>query len=333
MINPLNYKRVELSAEDIAVLRRQVLQGPETRSFDEDPHFGAQISALGIFQEVGTLNDQLADYLYDSKTKERVNRKSIRAEMIEYHGHTGVRIWSEACAHLDLRLRGARELLHPKLSFSRDGSLSELVFFPESIAKIAKLAGAELVIVREWALNTVFGGFDRTKRYYEANPWELIQNDSLRYTKLIETRKIAFLGTHDFVAHIAGLNSESLTRLQVLARSVHSRLNAYFSNIQQPPIYSLVLPYAAGLLLDDLAQPGNYEASARQEVLEIVLNAIDLKLTDPRQSRFLTKFPNAYEKLILLARESTAVNIKPRAASLCAELVQELKLLSTPLSA
>ncbi len=91
--------------------------------------------------------------------------------------------------------------------------MKQCVIFPESVAKIAALHDVELVVVREWAINTIFGGFDRTKLFYETNAWELVHNDSLRYCELLAARQIAFIGTHDLGAHVADIARPAIDAL------------------------------------------------------------------------------------------------------------------------
>lgn len=312
------------SAKEIENLRGRLLQLPEVTPLLTEPKLASIIAALGIHQEIGTINDELARFIYDADTSEKIPIGRIRSELIEYHGYVGVRIWVDGHSRLDLKLNGIRELLHPTFSFNRDGTIQQCVFFPESIAKIAGLQGAELVLVRDWALNTIFGGFDRSKLFYETNAWELVQQDAVRYSRLLENRQIAFLGTHDLSAHISGILHTPIDELQTLGSRTRQRFENYFGQMKRPSVYSLVLPYAAGVILDDLAQPRNYGSPSRQFVLECIMDLLDRRVIDPTESKLLTRFPDGYEKLIQLARETDFQKVQNETKALCRALVLEL---------
>jgi len=182
-----------MTPEDIEVLRRTLVRQPEIVSFKDELKLASLVASLGIQREAGTLNDEMARFVFDAETGEIIPYHHIRSELVQYNGAVGVRIWAEGHERIDLRFRGIQPLLHPRFSYREDGSIYQCVFFPESIAKILALQGAELVLVREWGMNTIFGGFDPEKHYYQTNFWELENNDTLRFAKLVESRKIPFL--------------------------------------------------------------------------------------------------------------------------------------------
>ena len=318
------FRSFRLNPEEVEALRVELLQLPAVTPILSESKLPALIAALGVQQEVGTVNDELARFIYDADSGEGIPKDVLQSELIEYHGYTGVRIWAIGHTRLDLKLNGIRELLHPTFSFNPDGTIQQCVFFPESIAKIAKLQGVDLVLVREWAVNTVFGGFDRGKLFYETNTWELVQNDALRYSGLLENRQIAFLGTHDLSAHIAGISRTAIDDLYLLGSETRKRFNRYFGRMKRPSIYSLVLPYAAGVLLDDLAQPRNYGSPGRQFVLEHVMDLLDRRTIDPSEPKLLARFPDSYEKLIQLARNTDFERVQREAPDLCRALVWEI---------
>lgn len=318
------YKVLYVTAKDKEFLCSQLLRQPSVFSLLRYPSLGVMLSALGIHQEIGTINDQLSRYLFNVETEKEISKESLKSEIIQYNGHIGVRIWSENVNRIDLRIRGLKSFLHPSLSFNEDGSTKQLVIFPESIAKILKLENIDVVIVKEWAINTIFGRFDPQKRFYEMNTWELVEQDVLRYAELLENRKIALLGTHDLVAHLSGMKEKNADTLQKLGAHSKKRLLHYFGQIKKPSVYTLVLPYAAGVLLDDIAQPGNEEAIGRKIALKTVLHAIDSKVIHPQHPRLLTKFPDSYEAFINLARYETPENVRLKAPLLCQKIIKEL---------
>ena len=323
-----SFRVISITAKDKECLRSELLRQQSVFSISANPKLGVILASLGVQQEVGTINDQLSRYLFNASTEKQIPTECLRSELIEYNGHVGVRIWAEGIDNFDLRIKGLRILLNPELSLDNDGSVKQLVFFPESIAKIKSLENADLVIVKEWALNTIFGGFDPKKRFYETNSWELVENDALRYTELLENRQIAFVGTHDLAAHMSGLQKEEFAELQALGTKTRKRFAKYFSEMKRASVCSLVLPYAAGVLLDDLAQPGNYGALGRRFAFDAVMDAIDSRKIDPTIPKFLTKFPDSYEQLIRTARDLDPEIVRVKAPLICQNLINELNNLS-----
>ena len=319
-----SYCSVNLKPLEIQALKVKLLKLAPVTPLLAEPKFAALVAALGIQQEVGSLNDELSRFIFDAAGA-MIPRECLKAEIIDYRGFIGVRIWADGYDRLDLRLKGLRELLHPSFSLHTDGSVRQCVFFIHSLAKIAKLQGAELVLVREWAINTIFGGFNRNKLFYETNVWELVHNDSLRYAELLEKKQIAMLGTHDLTAHLSGISATAIEDLQILGSQTRQRFLSYFGLMKKHSVYTLVLPYAAGVLLDDLAQPKNYSSSGRRLVFEILMRALDQRKINPAEPRVLLKFPEAYEKLINLARSADFALIQAQALPLCHKLIQELE--------
>ncbi len=314
----------EMTPKDVRVLRGKLARGPEILSFRHEPELAALVASLGICREVGTINDEMARFVFDGETGELVNRKKIKAQLVRYHGTVGVKLWAEGYPSLELRFRGLQALLHPRFSFDSHGRLFQCVFFPQSIARILEHDEAELVLVRPWGMNTIFGGFDPSKHYYQTNMWELENNDTLRFADLLAHRKIPFLGTHDLVAHIAGVKASAWPTLTLAAAQVHEALENYFRSIKVPTIASLVLPYTVGVLLDDLAQPPNYDSVGRHIVIQACLDAIADEAIDPGEPRLLTRFPQSYERAITLARESDGEAVKRQARGTVRDLTNEL---------
>ena len=102
-----------VTPEEAGLLRRELEHLPEVIPFSKAPELAARVASLGMHREVGTLNDELARFLFDADTGELVQRSAIRSEMVQYHAAVGLRIWVEGHPRLDLRFRGLRPLLHP----------------------------------------------------------------------------------------------------------------------------------------------------------------------------------------------------------------------------
>jgi hypothetical protein len=297
----------------------------EVVPFHLAPHTAAKIAALGMSREVGTQNDEMARFLFDRRTGDVVRRQSLHAELVTLGSAVGVRIWSEDSDDLEIRFRGVIEYINPKHSYGDDGRLKQIVVFPEAVAKILNMQQVTPVIVRPWARNTIFGGFDPATDYYQTNMWELSNNDTIRFSALVANRQVPFLGSHDFIAHIAGTDGERWPTLQRRGEMVHELLTRYFKGVDKPDVTSLVLPYVAGVLLDDLAQPSSYDDETRIVPLELVCEAIESMEIDPKSKHVLTKFPANFERLIDLARFQNADVVRQRAKEFVAKLATELR--------
>ena len=298
----MSFRSFRITPEEKDLLRSRFSQTSEIVPMASDLKFFSLIAALGLHQEIGTIHDELSTFLFDAKTGEKVARPALRSEMIEYRGAIGVRIWADGVSELDPRVRGIRTLLHPEFSYDGSGRISQLVFFPETIVQIARLEGGDLVSVMPWGMNTVFGGFDAKKSYYEGNMFEFINLDSIRYSRLLEKRQIAFFGTHDLVSHIAGVKRSAWPELQSRGRAARILFETYFAKSARPAPFALVLPYALGMLLDDLAQPMNYESMSRRHVVELLMEAIGSERIDPRADVYLLKV-SAIDRKVDRSRE------------------------------
>jgi hypothetical protein len=313
--------RIHPSPELWQRLRSRLDRLEDVTSFvSNDCELAGWVASIGIQREVGTVNDELARFVFDAETGTPVPRDRFVADLIRAGGMAGVRIRAAGYPRLDLRVRGLKPLIHPA-SFHSDGSVRELLIFPEAIARILALEGIEVVLVKRWGQNTIFGGFDPARHYYQTNLWELENNDTLLFSRLLEKRRLAFLGTHDLVAHIAGAHSEPWGRLAARAAEVSGTLDEYFARAAVPTIASLVMPYTAGVILDDLAQPPNYDAVSENTMLDELLAAIRSRPIDPAAPRILMKFPSVFEQVIRSARAEISVS---RARELVTKLAREI---------
>ena len=320
----MNYKSIYISTEEKEILRGKFIKLPDVVPFSSDPKYFSRLAALGIHQEIGTIHDELSKFLFDAVSGVKIPAETLRSEMIEFRGYTGVRIWSEGFTRLDPRVRGLWTLLHPELSFDSSGHIYQCVFFPESIMKIAALDDTEIVSVKPWGLNTIFGGFDPSKTYYEGNMWEFINIDAVRYSRLLENRQIVFWGTHDLVSHIAGVKKSAWPELQARGKNARILFEAYFNENRNPVPYALVLPYALGMLLDDLAQPMNYESESRRYIVDLLMTEIRAKRIKANVSPFLLKYPPSIESLILLARSDDVKKTREIAKDTLNQVLNEL---------
>lgn len=290
------------SSEEIALLRRRFENLTEIMSFEEDTALAAKIASYGIFREVGTVNDELARFIFDVETAKPIRLESLKAELVEWNGLFGLRIFSNDSHRLELRTKGFYEVVHPELSSNGDGTLHSLFIFPEIIHKIAQSEGIQLVIVKSWGANSIFGGFDPSKGYYQTNFWEIENNDALKFSSLVRQGKLAFMGTHDLVAHIAGIDRNHWPLLKRTADRVHEAIFLYFRSASKPCTSALILPYTIGVVLDDLAQPPSYSSKSHIAVLDELLWRLSKNEIPANLPTLLTQFPRSFQKIIDLSR-------------------------------
>lgn len=295
-------KVIRLSSEEVDLLRRRFDSLPEITAFESDLKLASKLASYGMFREIGTVNDELARFIFDANTEVPVPLETLRAEFVEWKELVGLRIYSTRSKELDLRTPGFFEVVHPELSRNQNGSLHSLFIFPEIINKIAKSEGVELVLVKSWGKNTIFGGFDPTKGFYQTNFWEIENNDALKFADLVRNGKIAFMGTHDLIAHIAGIRKQHWPLLKLNAERVFQSINAYFNSNASPSISALILPYTLGVILDDLAQPPSYSSLSHQAVLDELLLKMETNEIPANLPTLLTRFPRQFQEIINLSR-------------------------------
>jgi hypothetical protein len=319
-------KVLQFSSEEVHLLRKRFAQLNEVTSFDSDIELAEQIASYGLFREIGTVNDELARFIFDVETAKPVPFESLKAELVQWRGLRGIRVFSTASQRLELRTKGFYDVIHPELSQNPDQTLHSLYIFPQIINKIAQSEGLELVLVKSWGQNSIFGGFDPAKGYYQTNFWEIENNDALKFSDLVRQGKIAFMGTHDLVAHIAGADQSHWPFLRKNAERVYQIINSYFKSVRTPHISALILPYTVGVILDDLAQPPSYSSSSHIAVLDELLLRITKNEIPAHLPTLLTQFPKSFQKIIDLSRtkdiEKKPYEIKATINALVLEILQ-----------
>ncbi len=295
-------KIIRFSSEEVALLRRRFEKLAEVTSFEADIALASKIASYGIFREIGTVNDELARFIFDVETSKPVRLESLKAELIEWNGLFGIRAFSTESHRLELRTKGFYEVVHPEISKNEDGTLHSLFIFPEIINKVAQSEGVELVLVKSWGTNSIFGGFDPSKGYYQTNFWEIENNDALKFSDLVRQGKVAFMGTHDLVAHIAGIDRRHWPLLKKNAERVYHAIHSYFKSASKPSISALILPYTIGVVLDDLAQPPSYSSKNHIAVLDELLRKISKDEIPENIPTLLRQFPESFQKIIDLSR-------------------------------
>lgn len=290
------------SIREIEALRKKFNTLSEVTSFSSDIKFASQVASYGMLREVGTVNDELARFIFDANSGNVVRLSSLKAEMVKWKEQFGLRIWSTDTQKLELRTPGFYNVVHPTFSKNDEGELHSLFIFPEIINEISRTSGVELVLVKSWGNNSIFGGFDPAKSYYQTNFWELQNNDALKFSDLVRQGKLAFMGTHDLIAHIAGINCFHWPLLKKKADEVYDAISTYFNSAARPSIASLILPYTIGVVLDDLAQPPSYSSKNHLAVLDKLLLSINRNEIPAGAATMLTEFPDSFQNIITLSR-------------------------------
>ena len=318
-------KYLELSSEEMDRLRRKFSRIRGVTPYHEMPAFAGQVASIGIAREVGTMNDELARFVFDADRGEVVPVESLQATLVQLGDFTGVKITSSASDRLDIRARGVRDLLHPDFSFNPDGTVRGLVIFPELISRILGKRGVELVLVQSWGMNSIFGGFDPSKAYYQTNFWEIENNDALLFSRIVKEGQLALLGTHDLIAHAAGVRAQEWRELQGHAARVHTAISNYFASVSRPSIAALILPYTIGVVLDDLAQPPSYGSRSHLAVLDELLRELEGRTIPANLSTLLTEFPGQFQKIIEMSRIPEAQQNQEKIAQTVREMTFEIQ--------
>lgn len=301
-------------------LRGQFQKLPEVSIFASHPKFFAQVASLGLQREIGTVNDEMARFIFDAGSAAPVRLESLKAEFVEWKGLSGLKIFSTDSTRLELRTPGFYDMVHPSLSRNADGTLHSLYIFPELIERIARAEGVELVMVKSWGMNSIFGGFDPKKGYYQTNFWELENNDVLKFADLARQGRLAFMGTHDLIAHVAGVDRRHWPLLKHNASRVYEAVSAHIGSAK-PSIGALVLPYTIGVVLDDLAQPPSYSSPGHIAVLNELLRRLAAPMARPA---LLTRFPPSFARVIETSREVGIEKRPERINSVVDDLLSEI---------
>ncbi len=320
----MGFKTLQFSLEEITILRKRYEKLDETTSFSVDIKFASKIASYGLLREIGTVNDELARFIFNVATDKTVRLESLKAELVTWNGLIGLRIYSTETKKLELRKKGIYELIHPQLSTNDDGTLHSLFIFPEIINEIVKSEEVELVLVKPWGLNTIFDRFNTMNTHYQTNFWEIENNDALRFSDLIRQGKLAFMGTHDFVSHIAGLNKSHWPLLRQNAERAFDAISMSIKTDTKPSISALILPYTIGVVLDDLAQPPSYSSKNHIAVLNELLSAINKNEIPVNLPTILTQFPENFQKIIELSRIKKIEDKSDKIRMTINSLIQEI---------
>ena len=312
------YQPFEINKKMKENLKNRVLSMGEVILFKDEPFLTSAVSCLGIMQEVGTLNDELHRHLFFENSTEQPSIASMQSELISWQGHLGVRIWSTEEGRLYVDHPQLLHLIHPEFSQKEKDTVKQIVLFPSVVSQILSLQQVDVAIIKSWSLNTVFDGFGAKDNFYVTNEWEIRQNDGLRMAGFLSRRELAFMGTHDLTAHVAGVDGYVWNDLQILGE----RLKTPMSAGESSSMNHLLVPYIIGVLLDDLAQPIHYGCENRLKTIEYLARLQSWVVRKiPARVNFI-HFPKSFSQIIEGARdENFSLNkVKDSLRTLSAEL-------------
>lgn len=248
-------------------LEELVRQCPSVFSFAENRPLAATLSSIGLIAEMGGPLDRLSVHFEGGSP--------WKGELVVWGNEVGARLWREEAEELKPLTEGLAQFLHP-FSVDPKGRLSHLIIFPALVADQFRKVGLELVIVRDWILNSGLKS-DRSKavEYTKSNLWEITENLSHTHASLIHRRKLPFFGTHDLADHLMGADCKGLDLSQALTEKVLEKFEMIFEGGMAPSFYSLIISYLIGLALDDLAQPRWYGSVTHRLLVEELLLRIE----------------------------------------------------------
>jgi hypothetical protein len=248
-----------LSAELFAKLDALASHG-DVVCLQEQPRAAAELICVGMAHEMGSANDQLTTAIWDFARARPFALGELTAEVQEIGGEFALVVSSAGSGPLGFAVRGLRQFVNPRHSVPSGEGFERLVFFPMSVSRILRRAGVDLVFVSSWAKETVFHperrrdepyGEDFKRRDY----WATFPANVRLFCELLANHKLPLLSSHDLVYHLAGFTGSLWPHLEEVARSLGRCLDGYFSRLGRPGIAPLILPFMAGYLADNYAQP------------------------------------------------------------------------------
>ncbi|MCX6118801.1 MAG: hypothetical protein NT027_14770 [Proteobacteria bacterium] len=277
---------------------------PERFSFTSDPAIAELCSCIGIAFEIGKKEyDRLSLYL-GIELNEGVEGNPYQTRVVKKHGHFGLVISRNDGFSLKLAHKDFLHLLGPESVWTEDG-LKELVIFPHLVAQTYRDKGFELVIVRDWLLQTALcHGQHARVNYIFANEWEIKSNIASLQARLILSKQLPFFGTHDIVDHLFDADSSGIDR------NIFSLVNRCMVQMEREnhkDAFSLRLSYFVAVLLDDLAQPKQYCNTSHKLLVRASLAALDTYFSSRQMTESKDfKLPSEFHELISLSRRNSA---------------------------
>lgn len=270
---------------------------PEIFSSADDPALAALCTCAGLQFELGERDfDRLSPFFGVDIANIRENPWA--SEIFIQDGRIGIKLWRKDGVALCVKHQGFSDIIDPS-SFDARGELFEIVIFPADVAEKFRHKGFELVIVRDWILNSSLC-LDQQKRvsYLLTNEWELDRCIANMQARLMTNHQLAFFGTHDVVDHLLGADRQRFDAFQTLFCRVQESLARVSVNASKA---QRMVSYLMGVVLDDMAQPRWYGSQKHASLLQWA--EADLERTFPHDVKIL---PQSFHRLAAVLRDRSA---------------------------
>jgi len=288
------FTEIDLSRNELNSLKEWVQSLDGMTSFFADIRKSSLVMNYSMLQELGGINDNLALHLYDVPSGARIARESLQGVLVKYKDMLGLKVTSTSSTSIELRIPGIERFIH----FDSEG----FALFPELIAHYLAQENIEPVLVKKWLLHTTFSEIDPKTHLYKDDMWELIENDAYLYAILIAERKMVLQGLHDVVDHAANAKSDGWTCASEIATEMRDKLRSHFQEEFQGNLPSHLIPLAAGVLLDELAQMPHYHSRKRITAIRQLLQKMDSANINPFAPLMLSDFPTSIDDITAAVR-------------------------------
>ncbi len=266
--NPLRLKQ-----ESLERLRAELATKSDIISFQSDGKFCSFLACVGIqFELQHEKWDRLSAPL-------GVSREILNCQMIAKDEYFGVVFTRKDGKEFLPDHPSLKDLIDPS-SLDENRCLTRIVIFPEKVAEDFRERGLELVIVRDWVLDSFLTN-QPSYNYQFASEAEMDSKSALRQAQLLSQRQLSFSGTHDLADHLLGVDpSQLFQNEEVFRMSLHK--------IQKHQDQKL-LTYTMGVVLDDLAQPIWYQSSKHLQALEELSQRLETRDSNINFTEFIER--------------------------------------------
>jgi hypothetical protein len=295
-------KAIEVDQKMVSEAKQWILSESATIPFFSDFLKSTLIMSHALNLEIGGLNDNLARHFIFTETAEKIGTLDLSSELMFDGNQFAVKFRHRSNLLISLKAEGLKKFCRP----FEDGFLIP----PGAIAKAISEQGVEPVFVKDWLVNSIFSDFDPRVSDYREKMWELVNNDSLTYAKLVAKKQMVFQSLHDIVEHSIGISSAGWSSASIIAKKIETELDQYFHGKGKGSISSHIVPFVIGVLLDDLTQSPSYACADRTLVIEELLRSLKTMGLSPFEPKILKKFPPAIELVLKTARTS-GISAKP----------------------
>ncbi|MEI8027998.1 MAG: hypothetical protein WCI18_16730 [Pseudomonadota bacterium] len=287
-------KEVNLDRAEINNLKNWVQSLDDVTPFQKEPRKSALVVSYSMVCEIGGLNDNLALHINDSATGKKIVRSSLRGVLVDFDGAVGMSVTSADTEKIETRIPGFNKFIYE----TKNG----FILFPQFAASHLIEESIEPVLVKKWLLNTTFAPSDPKTHFYKDDMWEIIENDAYIYASIVSKKQMVLQGLHDLVDHAASAKSEGWVCASEIATEMHQKFSEYFQRRPQGNIPSHLIPFATGVLLDELTQMPHYQSKGRIAAIRLLLKKMDSLKIDPFASLKISDFPTSIDNVTNAAR-------------------------------